>query len=211
MKEPAVRTANLSDIEAIAAVHDAAFPGFFLTRMGLAFLCGYYRLVLDYPGGILIVSERDFAIDGFVAGFADPAGFYAFMVRERRRLYGPALAAVLRRPALLPRVLANRRRVVSVVHPAGPDCCELSSIGVQPDSAGRGRGKILIDHFCAEALRRGCGRVVLTTDAIDNDSVNDFYLRCGFTLVRTFSAGGRRAMNEYARSSTAGTDVAAER
>jgi len=211
MTASCLRAANLSDIGAIASVHEAAFAGFFLARMGRAFLCGYYRLVHEYPGGILFVSEADSGIDGFVAGFTDPSAFYAYMSRERIRLYGPALAAVLRRPALLPQVLYNRRRIASDAHPAGSGCCELSSIGVLPTAAGRGRGRTLIDVFCAEAARRGSQRVVLTTDATSNDAVNAFYLRSGFTLQRTFISGNKRVMNEYARSAAAGHDAATDR
>jgi ribosomal protein S18 acetylase RimI-like enzyme len=210
VNESRSRPATAADIEAIAKVHALAFPGFFLSKMGFGFLCAYYRLVLDYPGGILLVNGQAPEVDGFVTGFAAPARFYAFMADEKRRFYWPTLAAILRRPALLPRVLHNRRRVEAANVHTSPVLCELSSIGVSPQSAGQGLGRSLVDDFCTEARRMGCERIVLTTDSAQNDTVNAFYLRCGFTLQRSFAAGGSRLMNEYTRSLAAGGNLSGD-
>jgi ribosomal protein S18 acetylase RimI-like enzyme len=199
VNESRTRSARITDIDTIATVHEAAFAGFFLARMGAGFLRAYYRLVMDYPGGLLLVSEDETGVDGFVSGFVDPAGFYGYMVHKRRHLLWPTLCAILRRPVLLPRALFNRRRIEAVVGTTEPDRCELSSIGVLPVTAGRGLGSALVEAFCEEAGRRGCRRVDLTTDAEDNDDVNAFYLRCGFVMERSFLSGGKRRMNGYVR------------
>ncbi len=199
MSEFRLRHADSTDIDSIAKVHEAAFPEFFMTRMGPGFLRAYYRLVLNYPGGLLLVCGQESEVEGFVAGFVNPARFYAYLSRGRHRIFWPSLMAILRRPLLLPRVLYNRKRVASAIVQDEPGSCELSSIGVLPGSAGRGHGRRLIDGFCAEARRRGCMRIVLTTDSLQNDAVNAFYLRSEFTLERSFTSGGKRLMNEYVR------------
>lgn len=197
MMKLVLRPAEHSDLCAIADVHQQAFPRFFLTRMGPGFLSAYYRLVLDYPGGILFVVDTGAGIEGFVAGFVDPSTFYVYMAGMKRRLFWSALTALLRRPALLPRALYNRRKVELSRGTAKPHLSELSSIAVLPGAAGRGHGAKLVGVFCEEARRRGCVQVVLATDADDNEAVNAFYLRCGFTLERTELSGRSRRMNTY--------------
>lgn len=199
MSEFWLRPADSADIESVARIHVAAFPGFFMTRMGPGFLRAYYRLVLNYSGGLLLVSGQESEAVGFVAGFVNPAKFYAYLSSGRQRFFWPSLMAIFRQPLLVPRVLYNRSRIASACVQNEPDSCELSSIGVLPGSAGLGHGRRLMDSFCAEAGRRGCARIVLTTDSLHNDAVNAFYRRCGFTLERTFASGGKRRMNEYVR------------
>ena len=192
------RAARRDDLDAIAHVHDTAFAGFFLSGMGTAFVRAYYELVLDYAAGLLLVADVDGETRGFVAGFGDPAAFYAHMAKRRTRLVLPALRGVLRRPGLLPRVLFNRRRVADEA--AGPQRADhfvLSSIGVDPAAAGRGLGRDLVAAFLSEARARGGRTVGLTTDADDNEAVNAFYAGFGFELHRTFASGPKRRMNEY--------------
>ena len=54
---PRVRRAKETDLPGIVAIHRAAFSDFFLTKLGPAFLYRYYKLVLGYRSGILLVSE----------------------------------------------------------------------------------------------------------------------------------------------------------
>jgi hypothetical protein len=71
-----VRDATQQDLQEIVAVHQKSFAGYFMTLLGPAFLKRYYRAVLEYPEGLLLVSiERD-RISGFVAGLLNPALFY---------------------------------------------------------------------------------------------------------------------------------------
>lgn len=194
------RPATAADLPVIAEAHERAFAGFFLARMGRPFLEAYYRLVLDYSGGILLVAEAGDAVLGFVAGFEAPAEFYAYMARSRRRLLLPILRGLLRRPVLIPRALFNRRRVETGVADDAPGLVELSSIAVLPSAAGGGLGGRLVEAFCDHAAARGGSRILLTTDADGNDAVNAFYLRNGFELDGTYMSGSTRRMNRYARS-----------
>lgn len=198
-----VRPAVRADLRTIARVHDASFPRFFLTTLGPAVLRAYYGLVLEYDRGILLVAESEGRLAGFVAGFVDPVRFYRLMSARRWRFAPLVLIQLATHPALLPRLLVNRRRLARpepIAESLKEDSCELCSIAVHPDLAGRGLGKELTLAFLDAARRRGATSVYLTTDARDNEAVNAVYQRLKFRLARTFEAPGRRLMNEYVLS-----------
>lgn len=71
------------------------------------------------------------------------------------------------------------------------------SIAVCPKAQGMGIGRLLVGVFLLECRRRGLEGVSLTTDAVENDSVNEFYRRMGFSLGRSFATAQGRPMNEY--------------
>lgn len=71
------------------------------------------------------------------------------------------------------------------------------SLCVLPSIQGCGLGKALVDAFLKESEARGVEAVDLTTDAVANDSVNQFYRKLGFELSRTFVTPEGRRMNEY--------------
>lgn len=185
-----IRDLRLDDLPAVVAVHRLAFRGFFLDRMGPAFLRGYYQAVLEYPGGLLLVAESTDGISGFAAGFVDPEGFYAHFRRRRWRLLPAILLALLRRPWLLFGILRNSARVQREAHavPAS-HTFELSSIASATPGGGVGSALLLA---CIERVRRfGCERIVLTTDADNNEPVQHFYERHGFTRHGTVLRGAR--------------------
>lgn len=59
-----LRLADERDIDAVASVHLAAFPGFFLTSLGRKFLSEMYRGFLKHPSGIFFVAEEGGGGDG---------------------------------------------------------------------------------------------------------------------------------------------------
>lgn len=194
--ETQIRAMTLADLEGVVAVHRQAFAGFFLTRMGPAFLRGYYGAVLDYGGSIALVAEQNNSLAGFVVGFHQPHLFYALFSQRRRRLL-PAIAhAALRDPGLIFQILRNVRRVgdqQSIVH---SDTAELSSIGVA--GQGGGTGGLLLEAFAAAAAASGARQIMLTTDRDDNEAVRAFYERRGFTLDG-FEDRGERWLCRYVR------------
>lgn len=194
-----VRTATPADLPHIVAVHRAAFPAFFLTQLGPAFLNAYYGLVLSYEGGILMVAEYQGRVGGFVAGIVGPGEFYRRMSQQRLRFGRLALCGLITRPTLLLRVVGKLRHVQKKrdVGPANGMPCELTSIGVDPACSGRGIGRQLVLEFVDAARAREATEVTLTTDARDNARVNTFYQRTGFQLKQSFEVARGRLMNEY--------------
>jgi len=199
-EDPTIFAAWDNDIPAIVRIHQAAFPGFFLTQMGPAFLRAYYRLVQTTPGGIVLVAARGGQACGFVAGFIDPDRFYQVMRQRKWSLVIPLVLGILRQPSLARRVLTNFRRVRAENRPTIPETtiiAELSSIGVDPASGGRGLGRTLTLAFIDAARTGGADGVLLTTDAQDNDRVNQFYQQLGFRLLDTYTEADGRIMNAY--------------
>src|SRR5579863_3984512 len=71
-----VRNMACQDIDDVVEVHLRSFPGFFLSLLGPAFLKRLYSELLDDPSGIAIISKHNGRVQGFVAGTAEPRGFY---------------------------------------------------------------------------------------------------------------------------------------
>ena len=61
----------------------------------------------------------------------------------------------------------------------------------------QGIGRLLVRAFLDEACVRELENINLTTDSFDNDGVNRFYQRLGFSLLRTYTTPEGRKMNEY--------------
>jgi ribosomal protein S18 acetylase RimI-like enzyme len=194
-----IRVAVDADLPAVCDVHLGSFPGFFLSRMGPRFLRAYYRCVLTYEGSIFLVAETAGIVSGFVAGFVNSAGFYRHLVRSSARFVVPTACAVFVAPALLIRVMDGRRRVGASTVPSSSSHAdaELASLAVVGTHSGRGIGRLLVADFVVYAQRRRCRQVSLTTDASENDRVNEFYSSLGFVLDGAFDQRGERKMNRY--------------
>lgn len=192
-----VRSATAGDLAGIVSIHQKAFNQFFLTRMGAAFLRRYYELVLHYHAGIVLVSERHGVLNGFVCGFADPAEFYRSMWRNRLIFALPAVGALLRHPSLGANMVNAVRRIQTTATQGPPLACELSSIAVAPEAAGKGLGKSLLRAFLARSWAQRAQCVYLTTDAEGNEGANELYREVGFQHSRRFLQQKGRWMNEY--------------
>jgi GNAT superfamily N-acetyltransferase len=196
-REVVIRRMAPSDVNAAVRVHIDAFKGFFLSFLGHRFLCELYHGILDDYSGIGLVAECHGDLSGFVIGSSDPVGLYRRMLVRRWWRFGAAATIrALRYPETVPRLftaLRSARRAAP--HEVGTGL--LMSVAVNPSAHGAGIGRLLLHNFLSEALKRGLHRVVLTTDALNNDRVNRFYTRFGFALSRTFTTGQGRAMNEY--------------
>lgn len=192
-----VRSATADDLAEIVQIHQKAFGHYFLTRLGGKFLQRYYNLVLNYPSGILLVSEGEHGLQGFSCGFLGPAEFYETMWRARMAFALSLLPTLLRHPSLIGNVVSGVRRVQATASEWPPGSCELSSIAVAPANAGNGFGRALMEAFLDKAQSMEARCVYLTTDADGNDAVNAFYRSAGFECTRCFLQGGARWMNEY--------------
>jgi len=193
-----IRRAGADDLPGIVEIHQKSFSNFFLTRLGSDFLHRYYKLVLEYRGGIVLVSERQNVLQGFACGFVDPVGFYRGMWCTKLSFTAPVLSALVRQPSLMKEVLYGVRRIHNTAAVWPEASCELSSIAVVPERAGNGLGKALVESFLAETRSLDARSVYLTTDAEGNDAVNAFYRSLGFRQTNRFVHGRRRWMNEYA-------------
>lgn len=185
-----------SEVLTVTEVHMKSFPGFFLTVLGPAFLRNLYSAILNDPDGISHVAIQDMEVLGFVAGTAQPAGFYRRLLRRRWwRFAWSALPSAVRHPTIIPRLLRAFSMPAQVTQHAGRGT--LMSIAVLPECQGNGIGQSLVSAFFDEAIQRGLHQVDLTTDRDDNEPANRFYQRMGFVCERSFLTPEGRAMNEY--------------
>ena len=191
-----IRATQQQDLDIVVGVHLKSFQGFFLSFLGFAFLKEFYAGILRDATGIHYLAEIEGKIQGFVAGTTQPAGFYRRLLAQRWWAFGlAAQPAVFKNPRIVPRLLCAFQK--SAENASLKDTATLMSIAVLPEAQGNGVGKALVEAFLFEAQRRGCRYVNLTTDAISNDAVNDFYQRQGFHLARKFETPEGRLMNEY--------------
>ena len=74
---------------------------------------------------------------------------------------------------------------------------ELASIGIDPDVKSSGIGSKLIDTLKAQVDFNEYAYITLETDAVNNENVNHFYIKNGFSLEREFETNEGRKMFEY--------------
>jgi glycosyltransferase involved in cell wall biosynthesis/ribosomal protein S18 acetylase RimI-like enzyme len=197
-REPVIRSATTHDLTSIVRIHQSAFRRFFVTQLGGWVLRLYYRLVMNYHAGVILVSEDHGALTGFVCGFLDPGDFYRLMWANRRSFALPALAALFRHPSLAGNVIRAIRRIqTSAVQGPPARSCELSSIAVAPEACGNGLGKTLLRAFLQRSWSMDAQSVFLTTDADGNERANAMYREVGFECTRRFMQRRGRWMNEY--------------
>jgi len=192
-------TLSKSDAEPLARLHQRAFPGFFLSRLGVRFLVQFYRGFVDDPTAVVAVLRDDAGSPkGVVVGTTRPERFFSRLLL--RRLPGFMLAstqAALRDPRAVPRLAS------AIFYrgdaPEGSGGALLSSICLDTDQQGRGLGRELLDAWAVRAREMGAETAYLTTDAVDNEGVNRLYRKSGWHLVDQFSTPQGRLMNRYRR------------
>jgi len=193
---------SVSDIIDVVDVHNKAFRGFFLTKMGPRFLRSYYKTVLNYKENISLVAcdHESKKIIGFAVGFKNSEAFYMLFRERRRELFFDIVFSIVRSPSLLFDVLRNVRRV-GTPFTRSLNSIELSSIGVAVK--GIGVGAELLKVFCNTGRDAGAVEIFLTTDADGNDDVRRFYETHGFA-IQGYEFRGKRRLCQYVLKLDAG-------
>jgi ribosomal protein S18 acetylase RimI-like enzyme len=196
--DPAGREEQSRLLAELAKLHAEAFPGFFLTTLGGAFLRLLYESFVHEDDGICIVAEENGRLVGLVAGTMAPSGFFRRILRKRGLRFGLAtLPGLVRSPVFAARKCAGAIFYRGERPAESPDAALLSSLAVSPSCHGKGVGRQLVAAFNYEVARRGGSAVYLTTDNQGNDRTNRFYESCGFELLDTFQRPGNRTMNRW--------------
>ena len=184
------------DIDAVVKIHQKAFNGFFLERMGPEFLSAYHQCVFDYAHSVSLVHvNKTGIVDGFVTGYENPTQFYGALRSAKLKLVRPVFVALARRPWLILKVLANLFRVrknSTSLYSQG--AIELGTIGVL--NSGRGVGGELIREFIEKSWALGAHSINLTTDRDDNERAHEFYLKYHFVNSGSEYREGR-ALTRY--------------
>lgn len=188
----------------LAAIHESAFPGFFLSTLGPRFLAEFYAGFLDDPTAVAVVArDSDGNPVGAAVGTTEPAGYYRRLLR--RRFGGLALAsgvAAVRRPRSVLRLARGAfYRGESDLGDASLGAL-LSSICAIPATQNAGLGKRLLAEWERKAKELGAASAHLSTDAKDNEAANAFYRSSGWVLAHEYETREGRLMNLYRKALT---------
>jgi GNAT superfamily N-acetyltransferase len=185
-------------IATVAKIHMAAFPNFFLTSLGYNVLCVFYNALIKDKATLAWAVVAESKIVGFFVASTQPAGLYSRIFKKHFFSFlFPLLLAFMKRPSLLKRMFIS---FASQKSHQTPDNCHTSllSICVDPSFSGKGIGLSMLHHLEDELLKSGEKGYYLTTDADNNESTNQFYLKNGFDLYASFQQGIRK-MNLYSK------------
>ena len=186
-------------VEDVVKVHQARFPGFFLSFLGPRFLRLFYREILATPGQVSLVAVDGGQVVGFVTGMDHQSQFFGRLVRHRLVAFAWAsMTAALRRPSIIPKLF--RALTYSRATRDATAQALLMSIAVAGEASGNGIGQQLVHQFLDEMCIKGIDSVSLTTDRDDNERANAFYKALGFQLARAYSSPTGREVNEYLKN-----------
>ena len=192
-----IRPIQVDEIPEAVTVHQAAFPGFFLSFLGSDFLNLLYRFYALGETEVALVAACDQWIVGAIIGTINPHGFYGRLAR--RYFAGFAWASMkplLKRPNIFPRL------VKALLYRGDSPCTEgngalLASVCVDPSVAGKGIGRELVMAFESGMWARGASFIYLTTDRDDNVPTQRFYEKMGWAVESEFFTAQGRAMRRY--------------
>jgi ribosomal protein S18 acetylase RimI-like enzyme len=190
-----LRKLQLLECSKVAKLHLEAFPSFFLTSFGNSFLKTFYTSMLKHPDGIYIGLFDKQNIVAFAVGASKKRGFYTAILKKNGLiLILKSLPFLLKSPNKLVRLLkalktkdTNDDKIL--------DSATLLSICVSPKYRDKGIGNEILKAFEEIAFQTSKG-ISLTTDAINNDYVNNYYKKNGYSLLKQFEQGTRK-MNLY--------------
>ncbi|MCE5187378.1 MAG: GNAT family N-acetyltransferase [Planctomycetaceae bacterium] len=186
-------------LKQVVDIHIKAFPEFFLTFLGPAFLRQFYKSFMEDNAGIgfVAIDIQTKQVIGAVVGPLAPQGYFKRLLKRKWWAFCMAsLAAVIKKPNVIGRLFrAVFYRGDTSGHAEG--LALLSSIAVSPDVQTKGIGAALVHAFTKEVKQRGGKGVFLTTDTDNNYKVNRFYQRLGFSLDSSYTTPEGRKMNHY--------------
>lgn len=184
-----------NDSKSIAELHFGAFDGFFLTSLGKPFLKIFYNSIIAHEDGIAVGLFENEKLIAFAVGTKRKAGFYSSLLKSKMiSMILSAIPKLIFSPSSITRLLKSLKSTNSFdqkILEGG----SLLSICVCPNDTGRGLGKKVLEFFEEIAFGR-CLSISLTTDALDNDYVNNFYKTNNYELYHVFLQD-KRKMNLY--------------
>ena len=187
--------ARPQDMPSVVEVHIAAFPGFFLTRLGPAFLRTMYRAFLSNAGGVFVVARINQDVQGFAVGVLKSAGKdRALALRYLPQFLISVIPGLIRNPLKVSRRLLSQFFAVAEQITIPDDASVLRSIGILPDARGTGIADDLLREFERCSFIKGARSVALTTDALDNTRAITFYQKNGYEIAQEFMQHENRRM-----------------
>ena len=187
--------ARPQDVPSVVHVHIAAFPGFFLTSLGPAFLRTMYRAFLSNAGGVFVVARANQDVQGFAVGVLESTGKdRALALRYLPQFLISVIPGFIKNPIKVSRRILSQFFAVGEQITIPDDAAVLRSIGILPDARGTGIAGDLLREFERCSFIKGARSVALTTDALDNARAITFYQKNGYEVAQEFMQDKNRRM-----------------
>ena len=189
-----IRQISRNEIFKVSTIHQQAFESFFLTQLGSSFLDLYYTALQNNSYGILLgLFDDNNNLLAFAASTQKAVGFHLQIIKENIAQFGViGLKLFFTRPAALIRLLKNITKK-STPNDNG-EYAELLSIGVAINHQRNGYGQQLILKTEEILRQKGCTRISLTTDSVDNLKAIAFYKNLGYRVLSKFITYPNREM-----------------
>lgn len=176
-----IRKATENDVKAIVAIHQQAFPDFFLTTLGTRFLQLYYKCMCCCNDAVTLCAEDDGLVKGFATSSYYSHGFNTMLIRKNFFQFGwMAIEMLFTKPKAILRLVKNldKKAEGNAVEDNG-EYAELYSIAVKPGNQGSGIGKKLL-IATEEDVAKHNSKISLTTDYFHNENTIGFYHSLGY-------------------------------
>ncbi len=191
-----IKIADVTQVDDVVKIHLETFKGFFLTFLGRGFLRCLYKGYITHNSSNLLIAVDNEQVIGFLAYSEDLSGFYKYLIKKSILPFTwYSLCAFCKKPSALFRLI--RAFSCSTESKRDEKYIQLSSIGVLPTVKNHGTGSFLIKSLINKVEFNMFSYIKLETDAINNDVVNNFYLKNGFMLDHEYETPEGRKMNEY--------------
>jgi ribosomal protein S18 acetylase RimI-like enzyme len=190
---------NHNDISDVVKIHLRSFSGFFLSELGIKNLEIFYKSLLSDKKTVFIGCKQQNHLLGFLVANEFSAGLYKRIFIKNFLVFLPhLLIRFINKPSLLFRMITSYNSSSKILTPN--NClASLLSICIDPNESGKGIGKELISQLDMRLKDRNISSYFLTTDAKNNDYVNQFYIKQNFCQYSQYLQGSR-LMNVYIKS-----------
>ena len=189
------------DVNEVVKIHQNTFSNFFLTQLGAKFLKVYYASCIKNKASTIAVGiySAENTLLGFSIGSTQSKGYYKrILISNFFKFCNIALYLVFTKPMAIVRLMKNMNKVKKESDDGL--YCELLSIGISTDQKGKGYGKILLEAFEKEAIKRNLRKITLTTDYGNNDGVIAFYKKSGYEVFYEFTTYPNRKMYKFIKT-----------
>ncbi len=187
-----VRIADVSDVAAVAEMHTRLINTGFLATLGSGFLKVLYEELINDEDSVVYVAVGGDGRLGFIAGTKDTGALYKRFLRSRAFSAGLRVVPALGRRGTIKRIVETLR----YGDEAPRAKAELLSMGVTPQSQGKGVGSLLINQL----LRWSESESVPTMKVVvgsENDRAIRLYNRNGFVDGRTIEVHEGDSSEEF--------------
>ena len=185
----------------IASLHLKSFKGFLLSKLGFKFLNIFYESILKNNDCIGIGVFENNLLIGFAIGSKNKNNFYKrILIENFVSFLKIILVSSIFKPILLLRLLVSFKSSSNNDMNNELNSAILLSICIDPSKESKGIGRSLLIKF-EDSVFKHVQSIILTTDAVNNSGVNNFYVKNKYELCNSFFQGNR-LMNRYIKKKT---------